>query len=145
MRGEGAYVEAEVPLDEILVHYRGGSIVPQRVESANTTTALRQKGFNVVVALGLDGTAKGSLYLDDGESLDQAAVSEIDLSYQDGVFKMQGLFGYEAGVGVEVITVLGLGEQPAEMIEGAEWDAGNGVMVVQVDVPLTGEMEIKLF
>merc|ERR1712014_341299 len=50
VRGEGAYVDAEVPFDEILV---------------------RNKGFNIVIAPGLDGSASGTLYLDDGESLSQ--------------------------------------------------------------------------
>lgn len=143
VRGEGAYVHAEVPYDEILVHYKGGSIIPQRVESAMTTTALRQKGFHLVIAPGLDGSASGSLYLDDGVSLKQEAVSEIDFKYTDGEFSMTGSFDYDAGVGVEMISILGVGEAPAEK-EGMEYDAENQKVVMYTDVPLTGEFSMKL-
>ncbi|KAI6817135.1 glycoside hydrolase family 31 protein [Hortaea werneckii] len=144
VRGEGAYVDAEVPFDEILVHYKGGSIVPQRVESAMTTYDLRNKGFNVVIAPGLDGSASGTLYLDDGESLSQEAISEIEFSYKDGEFSMTGSFDYDAGVSVEMITLLGVEKAPSDEMEGAEYDSENQKLVLHTDVPLTGKFSMKL-
>lgn len=142
VRGRGEYVTEEVALTNITVHYKGGIVYPQRVESANTTTALRTKGFNIVVAPGLDGRAEGSLYLDDGESIVQDAVSEIDFVYEGGKLSMTGSFEYDPGVGIEKITLLGAeGEYDAE---GAEYDAENKKLVLSVDVPLTGEYEVTL-
>lgn len=143
VRGEGAYVFAEVPLEDITLHYKGGVVYPQRVESANTTTALRTKGFNIVVAPGLDGTAKGSLYLDDGISNIQEAVSEIDFEYKDGCLSMTGSFEYDAGVKIEMVTVLGVEHEP-DCLDGAEYDEANKKLTVHVDVPLTGKAEIQL-
>lgn len=143
VRGQGEYVSAEVDFTDITVHYKGGIVYPQRVESANTTTALRKKGFNIVVAPGLDGEAEGSLYLDDGESMVQDTVSEIDFHYADGKLSMTGSFEYDAGVGIETITVLGVESEPSG-IEGAEYDAENKKLVVSVDVPLTGEAEVTV-
>lgn len=125
-------------MTEILLHYRGGIIYPLKVESANTTTALRKKGFNLVIAPGLDGIAKGSLYLDDGVSILQEAVSEIDFEFQGGVFTMTGSFGYAAGMGIEIVTVLGAGE-------GVEGVDESGKVVMRVDVPLTGSASLKLW
>lgn len=71
VRGRGEWVHIKhVPFDRIPLHIRGGCIIPLRSESANTTTALREKPFELLVAPGLDGNAEGMLYLDDGVSLD---------------------------------------------------------------------------
>ncbi|OGM44114.1 putative lysosomal alpha-glucosidase [Aspergillus bombycis] len=145
VRGQGEYVSLDnIDYTDITIHYKGGIVYPQRVESANTTTALRQKGFNIVVAPGLDGRAEGSLYLDDGESVVQDAVSEIDFVYEDGKLSLTGSFEYDAGVNIEVITVLGVEAQP-ETDEDVEYDAENQKLVRHVDVPLTGENEITIW
>ncbi|KAK8083626.1 alpha/beta-glucosidase agdC [Apiospora saccharicola] len=82
----------DIPFDRIPLHVRGGCVVPMRVESANTTAELRNKGFELLVAPGLlsrgNGSsdsgggggaaaeavaAEGELYVDDGVSLDGGA------------------------------------------------------------------------
>ena len=108
VRGEGKMVEVDADYTEIPLYYKGGSIIAQRSGSANTTTDLRKKNFSVVIAPGLDGTATGSLYLDDGVSLVQETTSYIDFYYTDkGVFSMQGSFGYDSGIFIESVIVLG--------------------------------------
>ncbi|GMG06298.1 unnamed protein product [Aspergillus oryzae] len=143
VRGQGEYVSLDnIDYTDITIHYKGGIVYPQRIESANTTTALRQKGFNIVVAPGLDGRAEGSLYLDDGVSVVQDTVSEIDFVYENGKLTMTGSFEYEAGVGIETITVLGVESKPEG--DDVEYDAENKKLVKHVDVPLTGEDEITI-
>ena len=108
VRGEGKMVEITVPYTDIPLYYKGGSIVAQRSDSTNTTAELRKKNFSVVIAPGLDGTASGSLYLDDGVSLEQKGTSYIQFHYNtEGVFSMTGTFGYNAGVNIESVIVLG--------------------------------------
>jgi alpha-glucosidase len=51
--------------------------------------------------------AEGMLYLDDGDSIEQAATSNIKFTYDNGKFEMSGTFGYDAGVSIKNITVLG--------------------------------------
>lgn len=143
VRGQGEYVTAEVDFTDITVHYKGGVVYPQRVESANTTTALRTKGFNIVIAPGLDGSAEGSLYLDDGISVEQDAISEIDFKYEDGKFSMDGSFDYDAGVNVETITLLGVDSKP-DGAQDADYDVENKKLVLHVDVPLTGKYEATI-
>ncbi|PKS05659.1 hypothetical protein jhhlp_008178 [Lomentospora prolificans] len=147
VRGQGEYVSVDVDYTDITIHYRGGIIYPQRVQSANTTTALRKNGFDIVVALGLDGEAVGSLYLDDGESIVPEAVSEIDFEYSEGKFTMSGSFDYDAGVNIERITVLGMDTAPDKVDKTAydvEYDAENRKLVLHVDVPLTGDYELTI-
>ncbi|KAH8672330.1 family 31 glycoside hydrolase [Ilyonectria robusta] len=143
VRGRGEYVSATVDYTDITIHYKGGIVYPQRIESANTTTALRTKGFNIVVAPGLDGTAEGSLYLDDGKSVVPDAVSEIDFKYANGKFSMTGSFEYDAGVSIEAITVLGVKSKPRG-IKNAEYDAKNRKLVLHVDVPLTRKYKTRI-
>ncbi|KAH8921253.1 glycoside hydrolase family 31 protein [Atractiella rhizophila] len=49
VEGGGTAHTFDVPLDEIKVQIKGGSIVPLRVESANTTRELRKKDFELLV------------------------------------------------------------------------------------------------
>ncbi|CAI4212774.1 unnamed protein product [Parascedosporium putredinis] len=76
------------------------------------------KGFNVVVAPGLDGSAKG-------------------------VFKMTGSFEHDAGVSIETITVLGVDSKP-DVSEDAEYDEETKKLVLHVDVPLTKEYTLVI-
>jgi alpha-glucosidase len=93
---------------DIPVHIRGGSIVPLRVRSANNTAELRRQNFEILVAPGSDGTAKGELYLDDGESLDVTGrQSVISFAWDGKAFEAAGTFGFDTDVVVERVVVLG--------------------------------------
>lgn len=141
VRGNGATVNLpDVPFTAIPLHYKGGSIVPLRAESANTTTELRKKNLQIVIAPGLDGTAKGSLYLDEGDAIEQPATSEIHFSYAGGEFKMSGTFGYDAGVIIESIVLLGANGTSG----GGSYNAQSRVATKKLSVPLTGATSVSL-
>ncbi|KAI0156539.1 glycoside hydrolase family 31 protein [Xylariaceae sp. FL1272] len=113
VRGAGAAITADnVGWTDIPVHIRGGTVLPMRAESANTTNLLRQNDFTLVVAPGLDGNAAGSLYLDDGQSMDVAGnYSEISFSWDGSTFKAGGTFGFGTDAIVQSVTILG-GDEP---------------------------------
>jgi len=144
---------SNVNFTTIPLHIRGGSIIPLRAESANTTAALRKNDFSIVVAPGSDGTASGSLYFDDGVSLTQAATSEISFSYGKGALAMSGSFGYNVGnLGVSSVKFLGLTSKPSSVsvngqaVRGndSSFDAGSGVLMVTCALPLTAGFTITL-
>ncbi|KAI1380921.1 glycoside hydrolase family 31 protein [Hypoxylon crocopeplum] len=112
VRGTGALVAVDnVTWTDIPVHIRGGMILSLRTESANTTALLRRNNFQLIVAPGLDGKAVGSLYLDDGESLDVGdAKSDISFAWDGKTFQANGTFGYSTDVVVESVVILG--DQP---------------------------------
>ena len=99
MRGSGDWTTlTDVAYTTIPLYYKGGSIVALRANSANTRTELRKQNISVVVAPGLNGTATGNLYLDDGVSIEQASTSYITFTYDTaGRFAMAGSFDYNAG------------------------------------------------
>ncbi|MCJ1288351.1 hypothetical protein MMC26_007706 [Xylographa opegraphella] len=66
--GIGQNVTIPAPLGHIPVFVRGGYILPIQ-QPAMTTTDARATPWSILVALSVEGTASGNLYLDDGESL----------------------------------------------------------------------------
>lgn len=135
VQGKGDMVEMDVPYTDIPLYYQGGNIIAQRSDWANTTTELRKKNFSVVIAPGSDGTASGSLYLDDGVSIEQAATSYIKFNYSEkGVFSMTGSFGYDAGVSIESIIVLG---------SQSSHTGSSKQVLIHEPIPLTGEYSMQ--
>ncbi|RYC56563.1 hypothetical protein CHU98_g9653 [Xylaria longipes] len=113
VEGTGATLTVDdVSFTDIPVHIRGGTVLPLRSASGNTTALVRQNDFTLVVAPGKDGKASGSLYLDDGDSLDVGGkYSEISFTWDGTTLKADGTFGYETDVVVESVKILG-GEEP---------------------------------
>jgi alpha-glucosidase len=115
--GTGSYINiTDVGFDTIPLHIRGGAILPLRAESANTTTQLRKQDFVLWIAPNATDQASGTLYLDDGDSIEQKRTSNIVFTYDRGTFSMSGEFGYDAGVSIKNITVLG--ETTQKTIQG---------------------------
>lgn len=108
VRGRGSHVNLTgVGYDSLPLYYKGGSIIPQRVMSANTTTQLRNENFEIVIAPNEMGKASGTLYLDDGGSIEQPYTSLIKFDYCGGEFSMTGNFDYDVGnVTITQIRVL---------------------------------------
>lgn len=108
IEGTGSSITyTSVQYTDIPVHIRGGSIIPARVNSAKTTTAVRNEDFELLVAPDKNGKATGSLYLDDGESLVQQGTSEIEFKFDGKTISMDGKFEYSTKLGVRSVTVLG--------------------------------------
>lgn len=88
------------------------------------------------MAPGLDGTASGSLYLDEGNNLDQPDTSEITFSYANGTFVMGGTFGYDTG-NVSITSILLLGGD-------ATANSSTSLKTMSESVPLTGAYSVQL-
>ncbi|KAF2011418.1 glycoside hydrolase family 31 protein [Aaosphaeria arxii CBS 175.79] len=127
VEGTGSYVNlTDVPFTKIPLHVRGGSIIALRAESANTTTELRKQDFVLWIAPNATGHASGSLYLDEGDAIEQPETSEIQFTYDNGSFKMTGSFGYPTDNVIADITILGQPQAPK-------------VSLLQEAIPLTEE------
>ena len=140
VRGHGTTVTlTDVAYTTIPLYYKGGSIVALRAQSANTTTELRKEDFHVVIAPGLDGTAKGNLYLDEGNNIAQPATSYITFTYdKNGRFAMTGSFGYHSGVSITSVTVLGGSNTTSTSPTSYNTKAGkNSQPAVKTSIPLT--------
>lgn len=153
VQGQGkAVVINNLGTSDIALHYRGGAIVAQRVESALTTTALRKHDFELIVAIGADGKASGELYLDDGISLVQKGTTSLQFVYDGKTLKVKGHYGYDAGVEIRQVTFLGLGlgvgGGKSCKINGvknkATVKADTGAVVVQVGKGLAADFTVEV-
>jgi alpha-glucosidase len=76
----GQNVTIDAPLGHIPVYVRGGSVLPIQ-EPGMTTAESRKNPWGLIVALDRDGCAAGSLYLDDGESLEPSAITWVKVRF----------------------------------------------------------------
>jgi alpha-glucosidase len=73
----GVNTTLDTPLGHIQLFIRGGSVLPMQ-QPALVTRDVRNSPWSLLVALSGNGTASGSLYVDDGESIVQNATLSID-------------------------------------------------------------------
>ncbi|NXS86262.1 LYAG glucosidase, partial [Erpornis zantholeuca] len=111
IHSKGQWILLPAPLDTINVHVRAGHILPLQ-EPAFSTAQSRGKGMALVVALTLDGFARGDLFWDDGESwgtFERGDYTEIlFLASNDAVLsQLLRASAHLDGVLLEAVTVLG--------------------------------------
>jgi alpha-glucosidase len=104
------------------------TIIPARIKGAMTTRALRDNDFELLIAPDAQGKARGSLYLDDGESLVQAGTSEVVFTWDGNKIKATGTFEFPTSVGVKSITIYGEKSRKYEVNMGLSgaWDYDVG-------------------
>ncbi|KAI1341410.1 glycoside hydrolase family 31 protein [Xylariaceae sp. FL0016] len=134
---------------DLPLYLRGGIIVPVRNESAMTTTELRKKPFDILVPIGKDGKACGELYIDDGVSIEQPAISDIAFEYADGALSIGGTFEYATGLMISKVIFMGLGQNAstvkvAGQVVDAVADENKNTLSVMVDRPLSGALKVQV-
>jgi alpha-glucosidase len=149
VEGKGANVSlTDISYTEIPVHIKGGVVLPLRVESAFTTAELQKKDFELVVAPARDGSAYGSLYFDDGVSIEQKETPwEWAFEYKNGALKADGK-GECKDVGKlkwAKVKILGVAEAPkgvevdGKKVKEFTYDTTTGVVCVTVGKSLSNK------
>ena len=98
-------VTMQAPLEHINLHVRGGYILPLQ-RPGNTTTATKANPYSLLVALDAHGCAAGSLYLDDGESIEPDATKIVEVRFRVYTLRSKPLLG-EANVHSTVLLRCG--------------------------------------
>ena len=78
----GQFIELSAPIGKINTAIRGGHVVPV-LPPKQTTTEMRKEKFGLIVSLDKQQTASGSLFWDDGDSLDTVAHKQYSLALFD--------------------------------------------------------------
>jgi alpha-glucosidase len=132
----GENVTIPAPLGHIPVYVRGGSVLPMQ-EPGYTTYESRRNPWALLVALSLNGTASGSLYVDDGESITPNATLCVEFSAGSGKLSASATGDWKDTNPLANITMLGLSTRPASLKlngsplnNGVDFNSTNGVLKV---------------
>ncbi|XP_050841756.1 sucrase-isomaltase, intestinal-like [Serinus canaria] len=152
-----SYVTVSAPLNKIPLYIRGGYILPQQAP-ATTTTESRLNPFGLIIALDEQGQASGSLFWDDGDSIDTIENENYFLAkytFSEGSLKTEIVKdGYRGADTLKYnkITILGLKLRPQAVSLNGRSIRGNalsydmsGKLVLQISAPLTKYLNIKLY
>lgn len=130
----------DAPLGHIPVYIRGGHILATQ-EMRMTTREARESDWSLIVALGVDGSAKNPLFLDDGVSIEPNATKLVTMVAQATVQDVDGLKVSKLNINVSVegeysgldlplanVTVLGLEAPPVsdEVLINGQVVSGQG-------------------
>jgi alpha-glucosidase len=107
----GQNVTIPAPLGHIPVFVRGGSVLPMQ-EPGYTTQASRNNPWGILVALNKDGAARGSLYVDDGQSLTPNATLEVEFVVANGTLHASTNGTYVDSNALANVTVMGVAAAP---------------------------------
>ncbi|TWU78207.1 hypothetical protein ED733_007920 [Metarhizium rileyi] len=97
-------------ITDIPLYIRGGTIIPLRLRSTTTTSELRKQDFELLIAVGKDEKAEGSLYLDDGTSLAHLPAMKITYTYDRGKIRSRvKVWGNPPEVSVKLVKITIMG------------------------------------
>jgi alpha-glucosidase len=115
----GQNVSIPAPLGHIPVYVRGGYVLPLQ-QPAMTTTLARQNPYALLVALAQDGTANGTLYVDDGETLNPTKLTIVSFAAAKGTLSATIAGNYSSTNPLANITILGVQAAPSKVTFGGK-------------------------
>ncbi|KAK9458431.1 alpha-glucosidase [Dipodascopsis uninucleata] len=108
--GENITLEAE--LEHINVAVRGGYIIPMQ-EGGLTTVESRQSPWHLLVALDSKGEATGTVYVDDGLSIEVDESLIVELSAKESTLIASPFGRYDVQQPLSAVTILGVSTRPS--------------------------------
>jgi alpha-glucosidase len=139
----GENVTIPAPLGHIPLYIRGGSVLPMQ-EPGYTTYESRRNPWALIVALSSQGTATGSLYVDDGESITPNATLFVEFSAKSGALSAAVTGEWVDENPLANITILGLKSKPGNLTfdggpvgSGVDFNSESGVLKVTGLVDVT--------
>jgi alpha-glucosidase len=120
----GVNTSIPAPLGHIPVFIRGGSVLPTQ-EPGYTTTESRNNPWGLIVALSAKGTAEGSLYVDDGESIEPEDSLHVTFKVRKGALDAKVEGGYKDENAMGSVTILGVGSVGDVTLNGEPVGKGN--------------------
>ncbi|ODQ61067.1 glycoside hydrolase family 31 protein [Wickerhamomyces anomalus NRRL Y-366-8] len=152
LQGEGDH-KVDAPLGKIPIFIKGGSITPRKDRYRRSSKLMKYDPYTLVIALDTNKSAKGSLYIDDGETFnyENGEFLYIDFSLQDGELQAAVKDGsLSVPNSIEKILIVGLESAPAsvQVSQGSEWNADviqktNYAIIKTPGVDLSKDWSIK--
>jgi alpha-glucosidase len=111
----GVNTTVDAPLGHIPVFIRGGSVLPTQ-QPAMLTREVRNSPWSLLVALGQNGSATGSVYIDDGESITPSSSLFVSFAAQASRLTASGAGSFQDTNPLANVTVLGVDRAPQEVL-----------------------------
>ncbi|XP_066489730.1 sucrase-isomaltase, intestinal-like [Tiliqua scincoides] len=150
------YVSVHAPLEKIPLFIRGGYILPTQAPATRTARS-RLNAFGLTIALDEQGEASGSLFWDDGESIDtieNGIYFLVKYTYRDGRLTTRIVNDNYRGVdslAYDTLQILGVTSKPnAVTLNGKNIRSkdihyqGNGKLIIHIFARLGEELDIIL-
>ncbi|XP_028027500.1 neutral alpha-glucosidase AB [Bombyx mandarina] len=114
---KGPRITQPVTISKIPVYQRGGTIVPRRERVRRSSALMADDPFTLVVALDANNSARGSLYIDDGETYEYKNNKYIYAKIEFGPDEMTYTLAsegaqYPTGAWLERVVVAGIRAAP---------------------------------
>lgn len=130
----------DIPIDQISVTIRGGSIIPTQ-DPSTTTTEQRKNPFDILIALDDKNKASGELFQDDGDSQSSIVLENFSLvNFDVGSNQFTStpdIIGYKENFVANKLTILGLGFTPKKVsVNGqtaTKFSFSNNVFTIDLD------------
>lgn len=130
--GTGKTVRLEAPLEKIPLLMQGGHIIPRKDRPRKSSGLMKWDPYTLVVVVGRDGKADGSLYIDDGETFD----------FQKGAFIHRRFVFEESSLRSEDLT--SKGAKTAEYLKTMENVRVERVIVVNAPKNWEGKSSVSV-
>lgn len=130
------------PQGHLPLYIRGGTILPQQAPG-NTTYKSRQGRWTLLVALDSSGSASGSIYLDDGKSINPSQTQTVTLQASGNKLTatIQGFYNfvdYDVGAPpLSTVVIMGINSYNGNQAKfngatvGTLYDPNNQKLVIQ--------------
>lgn len=113
----GANVTIPAPLSHIPVFVRGGSVLPmQPLQDALTIREAQTHDWALLIGLDRDGAARGSLYLDDGESVVVNSSLRVNFTVSTGCLSVSTTGTFANNLPLANVTVMGVQQKPTRVV-----------------------------
>ncbi|PRP74424.1 putative alpha-glucosidase [Planoprotostelium fungivorum] len=149
----GGYVTLPAPLDTIPIHLRGGLILPRQAPSYVLRDAINNP-YDIVVVPDYDGRASGSLYLDDGKTIDTREYTYLTFEAQSNgtagavASKVQH-DSYENSKKIPLgqVSLLGVDRRPTEVeVNGQsfefDYEESSKTVTVHMKLPISSAFRL---
>ncbi|XP_023954548.1 neutral alpha-glucosidase AB [Bicyclus anynana] len=139
------WINLDVTITKIPVYQRGGTVVPRKERVRRASALMANDPYTLVVALDANNTARGTVYIDDGETYEYRSNKYIygSFDYQPTAFTYKFInedANYPTRSWVERIVIAGIKNAPksAKLVQGGKQTPlqmtlhrGNDVLVVR--------------
>ncbi|KAH8091383.1 glycosyl hydrolases family 31-domain-containing protein [Cristinia sonorae] len=145
----GVNTTLSAPLGHIPVHVRDGAAILLHSTPAYTIAETREGPFSLLVTLTSAGTAFGTAYLDDGESLPPTPSKTLTFKAKKGGVTIQAHGSFKIAQKLETVTILGVKKPKTVNVHDRSvkgWtyvEAQQKLVLDKLHLDLNGEVSVK--